>query len=180
MKYSHSIWSCLVLTLILFAFPASAAKRPQAVAGWLEHMAFDDGAVLVKAKLDTGAKTSSINAENIKRFKRDGKSWVRFDLALKTLDGKVERIALEKPLVRNVLIKEHEAENDRRPVVMLDFCLDKQLYAAQFTLVDRSKFLYPVLVGRRFLSGKYVINPARTYLTTAECKPASDQNQDTE
>lgn len=140
------------------------------IAGWLEKATFDGGKHLVKAKLDSGARTSSINAEKIERFDRDDERWVRFELVLKTVDGEEVRKSVEKPLVRNVKIKEHKGKFNRRPVVMLDFCMDQTRYEAQFTLVDRSRFNYPVLLGRRFLVGHYAIDPAKTYLTQPSCE----------
>lgn len=159
----------LAYALMVFATAATAGDNHPEQVGWVERLAFDRGNVVLKAKLDSGAKTSSINAENIERFEKEGEDWVRFELVLKTVEGDYERIPLEEPLYRNVLIKEHEGKNDRRPVVKLGFCFNNKKYRAQFTLVDRSKFIYPVLLGRRFLADRVVINPGKVHMTAPEC-----------
>lgn len=165
--------SCIAA--LLSASNLWAGSNHPAQVGWVERLSFDSGKVILKGKLDSGAKTSSINAEKIERFKKDGERWVRFDLVLKNVDGETVRIPTEKPLYRNVRIKEHEGENDRRPVVILDFCLGKKKRQAQFTLVDRSRFIYPVLLGRRFLANRYVINPGRVHMTSPECEFETDK-----
>ena len=180
MNFPNKTLIPLVLGLMLLPWSLSAGdKRPSQV-GWVEKLTFDDGKVLLKAKLDSGAKTSSINAEKIERFKKGDEDWVRFELNLMTVDGNWERIPMERPLFRNVRIKEHEGENDRRPVVKLDFCLGKQKRRAQFTLVDRSKFIYPVLLGRRFLADRYLINPGRVHLTSPSCDYTDDASGSSE
>ena len=171
--------------ILIFAFPwvffgafANAGDDHPEQIGWVEPLSLDRGRVVVKAKVDSGALTSSINAEEIERFEKGDEDWVRFELVVKTFDGDIERIPMERPLFRNVRIKEHEGEYDRRPVVKLDFCFNNKKHTAQFNLVDRSRFLYPVLLGRRFLADRVVINPAKRYMTTAKCRYKDEPGDD--
>ncbi|MGB0955947.1 MAG: ATP-dependent zinc protease [Panacagrimonas sp.] len=176
MNKNLSLWRLTAALILGLASTLATAKGKPELVGWIEQLAFEDqdgNPVVVKGKLDTGAKTSSIYATSIERFKRKGKRWVRFDLMLKTLDGKIVRVPMERKLVRSVRIKEHKHKNNRRAVVMLDFCLGNQTHSAQFTLADRSKFNYPVLMGRRFLAGKFAIDPSRTYVTPLACEPVA-------
>ena len=170
MKLTRPVFLLLAYSLLGSTSLALAGSNHPEQVGWVERLAFDEGRILLKAKLDSGAKTSSINAEKIERFEKDGEDWVRFELVLKTVDGDFERLEMERPLFRNVRIKEHEGKNDRRPVVKLDFCFNGKKRTAQFTLVDRSKFIYPVLLGRRFLADRVVINPGRVHMTAPECR----------
>lgn len=139
------------------------------LAGWVEKIILKAGDDAVKAKLDTGAKTSSINALNIKRFEREGDEWVRFTLKYNNVDDASRSIDMERPVYRNLRIKEHEGENDRRAVVKLDFCFSGQWHTAQFSLVNRSRFVYPVLLGRRFLRKATIIDPLQTFITQPTC-----------
>lgn len=136
------------------------------VFGWLEH------ARLAKAhehyfrvKLDPGAKTSSLHATNIKRFKRKGKRMVRFTFEEEDrVTGKKFKLEFEKPLVRTVKIKRHRGKSMVRPVVKVEFYFGEQLYEAQFTLTDRSRFHYPMLLGRRFLKDVALVDSGKIYL----------------
>ncbi len=160
----------LVIGLISPTSWADDDETNRTVAGWVERIKMAPWGDTLKAKLDTGAKTSSINALNIERFERDGDDWVRFTLSYKTTDKKQRERKMERPLRRNVRVKEHDRENDRRAVVDLSFCFAGQIHTAQFSLVDRSKFIYPVLLGRRFLESAALIDPKATFITEANCK----------
>lgn len=165
--------TALIIGLILISTAhlsfASSRTPAKVVAGWVEKVVIEDQNYAVKAKLDTGAKTSSIHAEDIELFEKNKKKWVRFTLVLPGEDKSLNRITLEKPRARRVKIKEHDGERDRRPVVELDICFNGFHYNAQFTLVDRQEYIYSVLLGRRFLNKKAIIDPDKTFQTLAIC-----------
>ncbi len=147
---------------------ADSGTPAMAIAGWVEKITLSAVGETLKAKLDTGARTSSIHAVDIKVFRRDEQRWVRFKVPLGTEEGE-RMVSLERPLTRRVRVKDHDDESDRRPVVELEFCFDGRSHRAQFSLVDRSRFIYPVLLGRRFLAGVAVVDPSRTFLTKSGC-----------
>lgn len=149
----------------------SANKR---IAGWVERITLLPSKTIALAKLDTGAKTSSIHAEEIERFERRGRAWVRYTLVLKESKTRTRRVPAESPVVRKVYIKDHASAPDARPVVELGFCMDGERHSAHFSLVDRGAFLYSVLLGRDFLAGSFVVDPEVTFLTGASCEPESD------
>jgi len=158
-----------LLFLIGVAGPASAREPLQL--GWLERIRLEPWGIVAKAKLDTGAKTAAIHATDIERFEKDGKRWARFKLALDHRDPKSETFLVERPIVRDVKIKMRGVKKnfDARPTVKLQFCLGGKRYEALFTLVNRGKFNYPVLLGRRFLADLAVIDPAAKYNSTPTC-----------
>lgn len=165
-------WFARVLGLVaLLAAAGARADTGKVIAGWLEkvHFAAADRHE-VKAKLDSGAKTSSVNARNVEGFERDGRPWVRFELVLPDADDRTRVVAMERPVTRYVRIKEHDGNHDRRAVVELEFCFVGRWHKAQFSLVDRSEFNYPVLLGRRFLAGIAVIDPGETFLADPRCE----------
>lgn len=157
-----------LISLAHFSF-ASSKTPAKVVAGWVEKVVIENQNYAVKAKLDTGAKTSSIHAENIELFERDKKKWVRFTLVLPGEDKLLHRITLEKPRTRRVKIKEHDGEHDHRPVVELDMCFNGFHYDTQFTLVNRQGYIYSILLGRRFLNEKAIIDPDQTFQTLSMC-----------
>ncbi len=155
-----------LIVFFLSSFTAAAEHgKERIIAGWLETVVLSPWQIKLKAKLDSGAKTSSIHADNIERFKRDGKAWVRFDLPGKDHRKSVSQ-TIEVPLLREVLIKRHRLPSVTRSVVELSFCINAHFYTTQFTLADRGNFNYPVLLGRRFLQNNILIDPAETFIHT--------------
>ncbi len=153
------------------------AARPRTF-GWLEWGYVEPVHARIKAKLDTGAKTSSIHADQVETFRRDEREWVRFRVPLASRDdgaGAPRDLFFERPVVCSVLIKEHDREPARRPVVEIDLCLGGVSFTTEVTLADRSRFNYPLLLGRVALAGRAVIDPAQKYLATRRCpRPSPD------
>ncbi|MDY0249239.1 MAG: ATP-dependent zinc protease [Pseudomonas sp.] len=136
--------------------------------GLNEHVYIADIDMHMTAKLDTGAKTASLSARDIERFKRDGESWVRFYLAL---DDAHER-AFELPLARVSKIKrrsgDYDPEEDKsytpRPVVEMTVCMGRALRTIEVNLTDRSTFQYPFLLGSSALKTfDALIDPSLKY-----------------
>lgn len=114
-----------------------------------------------RARVDSGAETSSLSAKDVVEFERDGEDWVRF---IFEHDNSEEAVELELPVTRVVLIRQAAVEElDRRVVVELDIRLGDRLQRTEFTLTDRSQMTYPVLLGRAFLMDLYIIDVARSY-----------------
>ncbi len=160
---------------------ASSKTPAKVIAGWVEKISFPESDAVIKAKLDTGATISSIHAENIVylkkestdesisgKGKRKAQSWVKFDLVLKE-KGKQIRIPMERPKKKRVMIKNHDGNHDSRPVVSLDFCFNGHLYTTDFTLADRSEFVYGALLGRQFLEKVALVDSNATFQTLANC-----------
>jgi hypothetical protein len=133
------------MSLLLIA-PAAAFAKPQTL-GWLEWSWLEPGAVRIKTKLDTGAKTSSIHAVNIIPFERDGAQWVRFNIPLANRSkeiGDVEYLSVERVVERETRIKDH--------------------YDA-----DRGRFNYPLLLGRLALRGRILVDAERIFTASKSC-----------
>ena len=160
----------LILVCLLVVLPAPGVVWAKQVVGWVENVKVYPGGVMVKAKLDTGAKTSSLDCECITPFKRDGKDWLSF--SVKNHLGEIVR--LEKPVVRIAHIKRHFGKEQVRYVVKLGLCLGSVYREADVTLVDRTGFNYSLLVGRNFLKHDFLIDPSATFLNQPDCKGAPD------
>ena len=148
---------------------AAHAQSTNHVLGWVEKIQFDEWGVEVKAKVDTGALTSSMHATHIERFEQDGEKWVRFmvDVEDERNEESVQKL-FERPLYRNVILRGAGGE-DRRPVVLMAVCIGSAVYEEQFSLEDRSDMLYPVLLGRRTIQHLGVVDVTRTFVTEARC-----------
>ena len=143
-------------------------KHTTIIAGWLETIILEPWQIRLRAKLDTGAKTSSLHAVDIERFEKDGVPWVRFQTHAKTDNSAIKRIEL--PIKRDVKIKSHHNGATIRPVVELQFCLNGQHYKGEFSLADRDQFNYPVLLGRRVLKQGIMVDASATFLLSTSEK----------
>lgn len=158
--------------------PLAAAAEPR-VLGWLEWAWLEPGHVRIKSKLDTGARTSSLDARDLELFKRDARQWVRFRIPLASRPDDSdhgEDLVIEKPLVGAVEVKEHEGPGQQRHVVNIDLCLGGYTFTTPVTLVDRRRFNYPLLLGRVALQGRVIVDPAAKFSTRRLCrapKPAT-------
>ena len=162
----------LCAAILLLAVPlthASSQDPGKVIAGWIEKISLVEQPLILKAKLDTGAKTSSIHAINVEQFKKNDDRWVRFDLLLTDVNDKQHTIHMETPKARRVRIKNTDGDHDRRAVVELEICFDGRKHVTEFTLADRSEYIYDVLLGREFLQGVAVVDPENTFLTQAIC-----------
>lgn len=144
---------------------AGAEPATRRSAGWIEDVWIGDPGAPLAAKLDTGAATSSLHAEGIRAVNRGGGEHVTFNFA----DGTGKRHTLDAPVVRWTRIKRAGAEPDERPVVRLALCLAGVTEETEFTLADRSRLDYPVLVGRSFLAGRVVVDSALKNTADGTC-----------
>lgn len=166
--------TALVLTIIATVgalTPAEAGKKD--IFGWVEHVLVGESHLDLMAKLDTGADTSSMHASKIRRYRSSSRQlWVEFRLT----DQSANRtIRFKKKLVRYAYIKEHEGPSQKRPVVNLTICLGDHEKEIEVSLVDRSGFQYPVLLGRNALEGHVVVDPELRFTSKPSCSPKEKQ-----
>ena len=143
------------------AKPVSA--DPKQIYGWREKVLIDGLEKTITAKLDTGAYTSSIHAEEAKLFERDGKKWVRF-IVTEPRKKDSPRVQLEAPLVRIARIKEPGGESESREVVRLAFKIGDRKIRGEFTLNNRANMLSAILIGRVTIRELGWIDPSRVFL----------------
>lgn len=148
---------------------AAMADEPE-VYGWVEKILIDpDWGVEVKAKLDSGALTSSMQAEHIEEFERDGDDWVRFEVELEDeTTGEVVSREFEREVYRNLKII-GAGGVDRRPAVLMTVCIGDTRYQEQFSLRDRGDMLYPVLLGRRTIQSLGHLDVTETFRHEPRC-----------
>jgi len=162
--------------LLLLSLPLLAAQQEPTVMGWAERAVVYPVGIEFRAKLDSGARTSSINAADIREFRRNGAPWVRF-----TIDnGSGATADIELPVQRVVRIREHGGTFQRRPVVNMGICVGAYYKEAEVNLVNRGGFVYPLLIGRTYLRSDILIDSGRTKTVAPECPgimlPEEDQD----
>lgn len=138
------------------------AKKIKKTVGWKEKIIFPDlGLEWVDAKIDTGALTSSLHATHQTRIEKGGKIWIQFrleDHAHPAWDGKEFTL----PLKDETIVKNSFGQEEPRYVVSTRIRLHKYLIRADFSLSDRSNMEFPVLLGRKALRSRFIVDVARS------------------
>lgn len=138
------------------------------ILGFVEHVRILESPPLrVKARLDTGARTSSLTARDPVTTQRDGVEWIAF--AVDDPDDGVEAVRYQLPVERYVRIKRHDGSHQRRPVVRMRFCLADVALVREVSLIDRSELMYPMLIGRNFLAGHILVDASDSLTTDPAC-----------
>jgi len=144
---------------------AEAGKRPVGskpvqVFGYMEWVKIGELAGRMRARLDTGARTSSLHVESEEEFERDGAKWVRF-VVLAPDSPKAKRVRISAPLVRWTRIKIPGGGMVRRRVVRLNMQIGGRKLRSEFSLNNRNNMLCPVLIGRRALKELGLVDASR-------------------
>ena len=129
----------------------------------------EDVGIKLKARIDTGARVSSIDAKIVEIKPAANGSGEKVVFQIKDDDGNIK--TLERTIVEWAEIKGKGTEKTiRRPVVRLDFCLGGKRLEGRINLADRSAFLYPVLIGRNILkTGDFLIDPRKKFMEKPGC-----------
>lgn len=136
---------------------------PLIIIGWREWLSLPDlGIPRIKAKIDTGARSSSLHAYDIQRFERDGCSLVRFKVHPIQHREQVEvSCVAEVHDIRSVRSSSGQA-TDRIVIQTMVSWLD-QTWTIDLTLADRSQMGFRMLVGREAIRGRMLVEPGRSY-----------------
>ena len=162
-------------SLLVILLVTSGLSCAGSVVGWVEKARIYPGDFLMHAKMDTGAKNSSLNASQMETFRREGREWVRVSLVNR--DGK--STTLERPVERIAQIKRHRGNSQERPVITLGICVNDVYKEVEVSLIDRSRFDYQLLVGRSFMEGDQIIDPSLSYSAEPACPVGHKQLQET-
>jgi len=144
------------------------------VIGLREWVALPElGVAGLRAKIDTGASTSSLHATEIEPFQRDGQEWVRFTAHLGTV-VQLRHRRCEAPLVALKTIRSSNGHSESRYVISTMLALGDHVWKVQFTLASRKAMRYRLLLGSKALiDGQLVVNPGVTYVQDKPAFPAS-------
>ena len=134
------------------------------LAGWREWVSLPGvGVPWIKAKLDTGARSSAIHAFDLEELEKDGATWVRYSVH-PWQKSDADAVAVESPVVDVRQVRSSSGHADERYVVMMDLSLMGRTITAEMTLSRRDEMGFRMLVGREALRQGYVVDPARSYL----------------
>ena len=136
----------------------TAGKMHLPIVGAIEWVRIEPAGLLLESRMDTGAVTTSVHADNIQLVEKEGKRYVRFVLTDPNRDEKVKQ---ELRLRRRVLIKQSGLPDTRRYVVRMWVTLGETRSRIDVNLSDRTGFEYPLLIGRNFLTDSMIVDVSR-------------------
>ncbi len=130
------------------------------VVGEVEKVRVHPPGFVIDARVDTGAESSSLHAENITLYELDGDDWVRFDVAFAD-----ESVTIERPIKRHVRVfQQSDKEGTRRPVVDMRILVGNVSDTFEFTLADRSHLKHGMLLGRNFLTDLALVDVGKQFV----------------
>lgn len=139
--------------------------------GWREWIRFPDlGIDAIKAKVDTGARTSSLHAFDMEEVDRDGVPFFRF-----TVHPEQRRsdptIRVELPLVGRRRVRDSGGKSELRPVVNMNIQLLGEEWPIEVTLTRRDVMGFRMLIGRQAIKGRFVVDPGGSFYGGKRLKP---------
>jgi len=141
-----------------------SSRAPLWIIGWREWISFPDLEIRqVKAKIDTGARSSALHAVNIQRFRRRGREMVGFDVHPHQRDAGTT-VAVEAELVDERRVRSSTGHVELRPVVLIAVKIRGRQWVTEFTLTSRYEMGFRVLLGRRALGGRFLVDTANSFL----------------
>lgn len=145
-----------------------AARRrrrpPDLIVGWREWVGLPALNIdAIRAKIDTGARSSSLHAKKIELFEQDGQNWVRFEVVLDRAHER-GRIPCVAPVSDIRSIKNSFGVSEERVIIRTLLQISSGVWPVEVSLADRENMTFPALLGRTALRKHAVVDPGRSYL----------------
>jgi len=131
--------------------------------GWREWVVLPDlGIAALKAKVDSGARTSCLHAFYIDDFEKDGEEWVRFGVHPKQ-NNTVDELMCEAPVVERRYVSDSGGHRELRPVIATTLNIGNTTFSCEFTLTNRDSMKFRMLLGRTAMNGRMLIDTSKSY-----------------
>jgi hypothetical protein len=145
-------------------------KKPagtRRVLGWREWVELPDlGVRGLKAKLDTGARTSSLHAFKLRRFRRDGVDMVRFEIH-PVQRSSASTVVAEAEVCGERTVRASNGQEETRLMIATTLALGEDRWPIEVTLTRRDEMGFRMLLGRQALAGRATVDPAASFLAEA-------------
>ncbi len=137
--------------------------KAKTLIGWRECIGLPDfGIDQIKAKIDTGARTSALHAFKPRKFKKDDEDWVRFIIHPKRRK-KSGAVSCEAKVIDTRVVVSSNGARERRMFIATNFRLGPYTFPVEVSLTNRDEMGYRMLVGRQALKKKFIVDPGTAY-----------------
>lgn len=143
---------------------AAEGLDPSVVVGWREWLGLPDlGIGAIKAKVDTGARSSALHVEKLQEITRDGERWVRFEISPTSRRRKRPHVC-EARVVDERPVTDSSGDRRLRLFIRTRVAIGSHVLDIETNLTSRRGMLFPMLLGRTALAGRLHVDPAQSYL----------------
>ena len=133
------------------------------VIGWREWVGLPDlGITMIKAKVDTGARSSSLHASKLQEFERDGVKWLRFNVHPEQRRSD-ETMELEAKVLDFRSVRSSSGKAEIRPVIVTNIALFGISWAVELTLTSRDEMGFRMLLGREAFRGRFLVDAGKSF-----------------
>ena len=139
-------------------------RRGLMTLGWRERVALPDFDVSrIRAKIDTGAQTSSLHAPGQRFTKRDDGEWISFEFHPRRRSRRGS-VRVDAKVIEHRWVRSSNGQRELRPVIVTKLALGDEEWDTEFTLTNRDKMTYRMILGRSALRGRFIVDSGRSYL----------------
>jgi hypothetical protein len=136
------------------------------VIGWREWVSLSElGIAKIKAKIDTGARTSALHAFSLKPFTENGQDRITFEIH-PLQHNKSEVVSCTADVIDRREVTDSGGHTEERYVITTPLTIAGQTWPIEITLTERENMLFRMLLGRSALRKHFIVNPARSFVTT--------------
>lgn len=141
-----------------------ARKRQRPAIGWREELALPDlGVPAIKAKIDTGAASSSLHAFGLERFERDDVAWVWFQIHPEQRTSQ-RAVSVEAPMAGEKLVRNPGGRAEMRPFISTRVAWNGHIWLVRLNLTRRDEMGFRMLLGREAVRRRFLVDPGRSFL----------------
>ena len=147
-----------------------AKPRTRPLIGWREWVTLTDlGGARLKAKVDTGARTSTLHAFDLRIVSRNGSGWAEFEVHPLQRSSK-DRVSVSVPITGYRTVRSSTGHSQRRPTIRTGLRLGDHVFQIEVTLTARDEMGFRMLLGRAALRRRFWVDPGRSFVYGSEAE----------
>ena len=140
------------------------------IIGWREIVALPNlGISQIKAKIDTGARSSALHAFHLHKFQRDGQEMISFQVHPYQRDSK-QTVTTEAKLLEHREVRNSGGEAQLRPVILTNVELGGKQWEIELTLTNRDVMGFRMLLGRQAVRHRFLVDPGKSFIQSRQHK----------